>query len=322
MIEFMDIDGIKRHRAVYRSPRLTVALRTVEVRTIAPNRLAPRGTAPKTALISDFMTTPGLAVTSLNITETVTSEVVVAGESKSLDNKAPVAEPAKGPKKAKARRLPRLLYGAAAVVVIAGMLLTYQAFMANKAVETQVKKLQDVGASGAAPSSISIPTDKKPDDKNYIQNYKVAPALPQLLAIKKIGVTARIMQVGVDSNNQMEVPKTAYDVAWYNGSSRPGENGAMVIDGHVQGVGGSAIFTDLHKLATGDSVSVTRGDGKTYTYVVTKTETVAVKDLDVGKLLVSTDSNKPGLNLITCAGNFDQKADQFDSRTIVYSVQQ
>lgn len=318
----MDIDGIKRHRAVYRSPRLTVALRTVEVRTIAPSRPASHATAPKGALISDFMTAPGLTVTSLNITETVTSEVVVAAESKPLDNRVAIATPVKGTKKAKARRLPKLLYGAAAVVIVAGTLLAYQALMANKAVETQVKKLQDVGASSAAPSSVSIPTDKKPDDKNYVQNYKVAPALPQLLAIKKIGVTARVMQVGVDSNNQMEVPKTAYDVAWYNGSSRPGENGAMVIDGHVQGVGGPAIFSDLHKLVMGDTVSVTRGDGKTYTYVVTKTETVAVKDLDVGKLLVSTDSNKPGLNLITCAGNFDQKADQFDSRTIVYSVQQ
>jgi LPXTG-site transpeptidase (sortase) family protein len=134
-------------------------------------------------------------------------------------------------------------------------------------------------------------------------------------------VSARILQVSVNKDNQMEVPKTAYDVAWYNGSSRPGENGSMVIDGHVQGVGGPAIFSDLKKLAVGDAIEVTRGDGKKFSYTVSKTETIPVDQVDMGKLLVSADTNKPGLNLITCAGDYDKSSDAFNSRTIVYAVQ-
>lgn len=228
-------------------------------------------------------------------------------------------------KPAPRRRSSRLLYIGAAIILLIGAVLAYRAYTLNNQVDAQVKKLQSTSSAtsdGSGSSSSSLPTDIKPKDKNYLQNYKVAAALPRLLTIKKIGVTARVLQVGVDKDNQMGVPTTAYDVAWYNGSSRPGEMGAMIIDGHVQGVGGGAIFTNLKKLVAGDTVTVERGDGKVLNYTVAKVETVPVDKVDMGSLLVSVDTSKPGLNLITCGGNYDTKSDSFDSRTIVYSVQQ
>lgn len=67
---------------------------------------------------------------------------------------------------------------------------------------------------------------------------------------------------------------------------------------------------------------MTRGDSKKFSYTVSKTETIPVGDVDTGKLLVSADTNKPGLYLITCAGDYDKNSDEFNSRTIVYAVQQ
>jgi len=221
----------------------------------------------------------------------------------------------------KKRRDVRIMYVAAACVMIVGGVLAYRAYMANVAVEVQVKKMQ-ASDSSMSEQSASLPSDTKPADKNYVQNYKVSPMLPQTLTIKKIGIAARILQVGIDKEGRMDVPKTAYDVAWYNGSSRPGEAGAMVIDGHVQGVGGGAIFTNLKKLIVGDDIKVTRGDGKIFSYSVTKTETIPVSQVDMNKLLVSVDTNKPGLNLITCGGDYDTKSETFNSRTIVYTLQQ
>ena len=217
----------------------------------------------------------------------------------------------------------RALYGASIVVIVIGGGLAYQAYSTNLAVDAQIEKLQTESSStGDGSTSSSLPSDMKPANKNYLQDYKVGLALPRVLTIKKLNVKARIMQVGVDNDGKMGVPKTAYDVAWYNGSSRPGEAGAMVVDGHVQGVGGAAIFADLKKLAVGDQITVERGDGKVFIYSVRKFETAPVDKVDMGRLLVSVDTNVPGLNLITCAGSYDESVDSFDSRTIVYAVQQ
>ena len=318
IIHTMDIDGIKRRRPPYRNPQLFVAVRPVIAAPFIPPR-APKPQAVKTAVIEDVtvvkQTTVGVATTT-----TIVHDEIVSPLEFRVEEPEPVTAPE--PKVAKPKdkkHKPRLLYAAAVIVVAVGGLLAYQAFMSNVAVDIQVKKLQSATASTG---SNSLPTDEKPSDPNYVQTYKVAPQLPRLLTIQKIGVSARVLQVGVDANNQMGVPTTAYDVAWYNGSSRPGENGAMVIDGHVQGVGGGAVFTNLKKLAAGDIMTVERGDGKTFNYTVVKTETVPVSSIDMGALLVSADTAKPGLNLITCGGNYDQKNDQFSDRTIVYTVQQ
>ena len=319
----MDLDGIKRRRTAYRSPRLSVAVRTVDVPPAIPVR-QPRPLAFDAVVINDVTITKKVTATSSEITEVIHRQVVPLPAS--AEEREPVSQPEvpQQPVRAKAKRRlkPRFMYAAAAVVVAVGALLAYQAFMANTAVEIQVKKLQAANASGDSSSSTSLPSDEKPADPNYKQNYKVAPLLPRLLTIQKIGVSARVLQVGVDKDNRMDVPKTAYDVAWYNGSSRPGENGAMVIDGHVQGVGGGAVFSKLHTLVAGDTLTVDRGDGKQYVYKVVSTETIPVDQVDMGKLLVSADTAVPGLNLITCAGTYDQQSDQFDSRTIVYTLQQ
>ncbi|QQS19193.1 class F sortase [Candidatus Saccharibacteria bacterium] len=108
---------------------------------------------------------------------------------------------------------------------------------------------------------------------------------------------------GVDRKNELQAPYGIYDAGWYNASSRPGENGAMLIDGH-SGIGATqGIFHDLTKLVAGDDVSVKRGDGQVFTYKVADVQVVDKDKVDMTRLLVSTDTAKPGLTLITCAGS-------------------
>ena len=216
------------------------------------------------------------------------------------------------------KKSPRLLYAAAACIFLLGGSVVLQGFLTNQSAQTQVKALQ---SSSDDSSGGGLPTDEKPKDKNYVANHKVSPFLPRVITISSIGVSARVTQVGIDKEGAMLAPTTAYDAGWYTGSSRPGENGAMVIDGHVRGVGGPGVFSDLDSLKEGDEISIERGDGTKLEYGVVSTETVALSELDMGKLLVSANTALPGLNLITCAGTYDQKNDQFDKRTIVYAVQ-
>ena len=225
-------------------------------------------------------------------------------------------------KKPRGKKLALQMYVMAGLVLVVGGALAYQAYHTNTLVEKQVTELkQQTAVLADAGSSNLPPNEEKPKDSNYIQNYKVAPLVPRTITIKKIGVYARILQVGTDAQGRMDVPKTAYDTAWYTGSSRPGEQGAMVIDAHVMSIGGLAVFSNLKKLAAGDTISIVRGDGKEFHYTVVQTEQTPVDRVNMGKLLVSHDSTKPGLNLITCGGKYDAETASFDDRTIVYAVQ-
>lgn len=76
----------------------------------------------------------------------------------------------------------------------------------------------------------------------------------------------------------------------------------------------------LNKLVSGDKVKVTRGDGQEFVYVVKTVETVDDEDVDMAKLLVSADTAKPGLSLITCAGDVIPGTLHLDKRTLVRAV--
>lgn len=212
-----------------------------------------------------------------------------------------------------------VLYLIAGLIVIIGGLLAVQAYMVNQQVATQLEGSSAGGDQGSA-LAVDLPTDDKPSDENFIENYAVASGLPRIIEIPKIGVKARVLHLGTDDEGKVDVPKTSYDTAWYNESVSPGTIGAALIDGHVRSVGGDAVFTHLNELAPGDTITIEMGSGKRKTFAVTSVETVPLKGLDMKQVLVASDTSKPGLNLITCGGTYDYTARTFQDRTIVKSV--
>lgn len=217
----------------------------------------------------------------------------------------------------------RLAYVAACAVFILGTGVVIQGMILNSQVNEQVGVLQAQSDDSAVTTSANqLPSSEPPENSNYIQDYQVAASLPRTISIPSIGVHARVLQVGVDKNNSMMTPATAYDTAWYNGSSRPGEMGAMIINGHVLGDNGrSAIFTKVDKLVAGAKIIIEKGNGEKVTYAVQEVETVATEDVDMASMLVSANTALPGLNLITCAGQYTASENSFDKRVLVSAVQ-
>jgi len=82
------------------------------------------------------------------------------------------------------------------------------------------------------------------------------------------------------------------------------------------------VFYQLGQLVAGDPIAITRGDGKQFTYLVAKVQTVDTKDVDMASMLVSADTAKPGLNLITCAGKQIPGTSELSQRVLVYAVLQ
>lgn len=220
------------------------------------------------------------------------------------------------------QRVQAVMYSAAVFLALVGGFIGYSGWKANQSVSAQVQDLrQNARAdddSDGAPAGTPPSTDKP--SSTTIRNYTVAPNTPRYITIPKLDVHARTFGVSVDKNNELKVPRNIHDTGWYMGSSRPGEAGAMLIDGHA-GVGQTAgIFHDLGKLVKDDQIVITQGDGQKFSYSVVSVETVDVGDVDMSSLLVSSNTAKPGLSLITCAGDRIPGTFELTKRTIVRAV--
>ncbi len=152
-----------------------------------------------------------------------------------------------------------------------------------------------------------------------IDNYHVPPASPKYIVIPAIGVNARVYGLPTDTHNQLQAPGNIYDAGWYNASSLPGQPGAMFVDGHVSSWTAHGIFYDLRRLAPGDVIKIVRGDGRTFTYAVQKTQVYDAAHVDMTQTLRPINSGKPGLNLMTCAGPLIRGTSEFSQRLVVYA---
>lgn len=141
-------------------------------------------------------------------------------------------------------------------------------------------------------------------------------ALPQSLAIPKLGVTAVVEQVGLDKDKNMDVPKDDMNVGWYQYGVKPGEKGNAVIAGHFDTREGTpAVFYQLEKLLPGDEIVVTDTNGGIYTFVIEEINTYKTNKFPIQKVFGKAD--QPYLQLITCEGVFDKAIKQYNERLVV-----
>jgi len=220
-----------------------------------------------------------------------------------------------------AHRQSKLLYAMAGVIFILGLAVSLSSLLTNHRVAAQVKQLssQDGAANSSSGAKPRPPSVVKPSATS-IASYKVAPNLPRYIDITKLSVHARVLSMGVQNSGALATPNNVFDAGWYNASAQPGQSGAVLIDGHISSWSTHGVFYGLNKLIAGDAITITRGDGRTFTYKVVKIQLSAAASVDMGSLLVSQDTSKPGLNLITCSGDVIPGTNEFDKRLVVYAV--
>ncbi len=209
------------------------------------------------------------------------------------------------------------LYALAVIVFLVGAGASLYGFHTNRQVAAQVSHQAQKNDDDTS----AVPSTAKPSAKD-VSSYAVAPNMPRYIDITKLGVHARVLPMSVTSRNQLRAPGNVYDAGWYNGSALPGQAGAMLVDGHVSSWETNGVFYGLKKLTKGDTITITRGDGKAFTYTVVKNEKYDAAKVDMASLMVSADTAKPGLNIITCAGDVVKGTNEFADRQVVYAVQQ
>jgi LPXTG-site transpeptidase (sortase) family protein len=132
-------------------------------------------------------------------------------------------------------------------------------------------------------------------------------------------VKAIVRQVGVTKTNQIDTPDNIYDTGWFNQSAKPGMAGLTLINGHLGTWSDKGVFSNLTKLKKGDKFTIQKGDNKTISYVVVKTQMYDANNVDMKALLSPVNPAKPGANLITCSGSINDGTYQYNKRFVVFA---
>ena len=141
------------------------------------------------------------------------------------------------------------------------------------------------------------------------------PIVPYRIRIPALGIDTVVESVGVTASGLMDVPSNIWDAGWLETGAKPGAAGQAIIDGHLDSVRGSAVFSDLHRLQPGDRVYVSDAAGHEAAFSVTALQ---VEPLDgFPTLRVFGPAKGRLLNLITCAGHFDPVRRTYDHRLVV-----
>lgn len=150
------------------------------------------------------------------------------------------------------------------------------------------------------------------------QAVKSAPGSPAYLSIPMLGVLAPVEHVGVDANNNMDIPKDPFNVAWYKYGPAPGMQGNSVMDGHLDWYGiDEAIFYYLDRLRPGDRVYVRDDVGVDRAFAVTESLVCAYNNCPLEDIFGATSATR--LNLITCNGTFNRSQQNYDRRLVVFT---
>lgn len=143
------------------------------------------------------------------------------------------------------------------------------------------------------------------------------PSEPVSVRVPGIDVQSSIVELGRNPDGTMETPSDPAKTGWYTGSPTPGSLGPSVLAGHVTWNGDESVFFRLGELREGDEVEVTREDGKTAVFAVTRVEEHPKDEFPTVEVYSNTDH--AALRLITCAGEFDADRRYYDSNLIVFA---
>ncbi|MEU8262420.1 class F sortase [Micromonospora sp. NPDC048999] len=175
------------------------------------------------------------------------------------------------------------------------------------------------------PADGPVTADQAPAD-DAAPNPDTAPAAlsrstPTTISIPAIGVHAEIMSLGLNTDGSIEMPPLAQAMkaGWYSLGASPGETGNAVIVGHVDSAKlGPAVFFNLGTLKPGDTISVARDDSSTATFTVNEVKSYPKTDFPTD--LVYGSSDKPGLRVVTCGGDFDESSNSYLNNVIAFAT--
>ena len=165
---------------------------------------------------------------------------------------------------------------------------------------------------------VSVPATADPRrSKNPAPIPPRSSARPTVVSIPAVGLTARIVPVGLTGTGAIAVPNPSV-AGWYRLDPTPGDDGPVVLVGHVDTIDGPAVFYRLTAVHVGDAVLVIRADGSRAHFIISRV-TVVKKTAFPGRAVFAPTSGAD-IRLITCTGQFDPSSHHYVDSLIAWGV--
>ncbi|MBL7253456.1 class F sortase [Paractinoplanes lichenicola] len=174
----------------------------------------------------------------------------------------------------------------------------------------------------SAPPSASTtksPATKRPETgtDELTRGTLLPTSAPTRVRIPALHVDEPVTGLGQNPDGSMQVPTDARTVGWYTEAPTPGSLGPAVLAGHVNYHGTDGTFARLSTLHPGDQVEVTRQDGVTAVFAITRVDRYAKDRFPADAVYGAIDH--AGLRLITCGGDFDDRTGHYVDNIVAYA---
>jgi Sortase domain len=176
---------------------------------------------------------------------------------------------------------------------------------------------------GASPAPGKARSSESTAPDSGIQGPVLAGSLPVSISIPAIGVTSKLMEVGLNPDGTIQVPPLndpplTNEAAWYKYSPTPGQPGPAIIEGHVDSASeGPSVFFRLGALKPGDLVNVTLADREVAVFKVSAVRSYLKSQFPTSTIYGFTDY--ASLRLITCGGDFDGQSGHYTSNVVAFA---
>jgi hypothetical protein len=219
-----------------------------------------------------------------------------------------------------ARKMNRLAAIVTGVVLIAagGSVLGLAVAAQQRAPQPGPVQAGSVGPVVISPAGIREQAAPAPT-----QGPALARSLPISISIPAIGVSSRLLYVGLNPDGTVQVPPLndpplTNEAAWYKYSPTPGQMGPSVIEGHVDSLsGGPSVFFRLGALEPGDLVYVTLADRQVAVFKISGVRLYPKDQFPTSTVYGNTDY--AALRLITCGGSFDEQSHHYRSNIVAFA---
>jgi hypothetical protein len=161
------------------------------------------------------------------------------------------------------------------------------------------------------------PTERGDHVRDHITGLVLPESDPVAVSIPILGVRSTLVDLGLESDGAMEVPQDPARAGWFSGGPAPGALGPAVIAGHVTWNGAPAVFHRLSTMRRGDQVTVTRKDGKTAVFTVSRVARFSKSQFPSQAVYGQIDH--AGLRLITCGGTYDAAKHRYLDNVVVFA---
>ena len=176
----------------------------------------------------------------------------------------------------------------------------------------------------ATSASTSKPTTDRPtaradqtDVRDKITGLVLPESDPVTVSIPRIGARSTLVELGLGKHGAMQTPDDPARAGWFSRGPSPGALGPAVIAGHVTWDGAPAVFYRLGTMRRGDQVSVTRKDGKTAIFTVSRVARFSKSRFPSQAVYGAIDH--AGLRLITCGGTYDSAGHSYLDNVVVFA---